>query len=541
MRVLIFWQRLSPLLRFVLIGTVFELLYLLVFALAPLSTTNIQPSPIATAWPWTLAPSKFLFQGAWNSSGGYSDRGPYFLLLGLACIALAIVYLYAVGMALRASSKTGISSRWLFLAMAGATVFGITLLFLPALFSNDVFSYIFTGRVLTIYHADPLTTAPAHFHQDPYLPWIAQPTVPGIYGPLWMAIASFLVRTANSPVAALLLFKGLALLFHLINCALIWVILGKLAPSRRLVGTLVYAWNPLALIELAGNGHNDGVLICLLLLATWLYVQQKGGWYEVGAVALLGLASSANLIALLVIPLFIWSSVRTRRDTARAIWSFCWMALIALAVLFITYLPYWHGSATFVAITSSTDMQHFVHSPMGTLAVPLGWLYSQISQGANFPSFYMQPAAAANTTLLAVGLFIFTLIYFYLLGKIRGTPVTPAGMPGDTPGNVGAGLAPAQLALSAYIVFVSGSFWPWYVLWTLWIVALRRFDALTVSVLLLSCTALLTYPLLYLDSSPIAVYQPLLIFGIPLLYLIANRKRRNERKKLVYDRRSKTA
>jgi len=73
----------------------------------------------------------------------------------------------------------------------------------------------------------------------------------------------------------LLFFKGLALLSHLVNCVLIWVILGKLAPARRLLGTFLYAWNPLALIELAGNGHNDGMLICLLLLATWLSVQQK--------------------------------------------------------------------------------------------------------------------------------------------------------------------------------------------------------------------------------------------------------------------------
>ena len=75
----------------------------------------------------------------------------------------------------------------------------------------------------------------------------------------------------------------------------------------------------------------------------------------------------------------------------------------------------------------------------------------------------------------------------------------------------------------------------------LWIIALRRFDALTISVLLLSCTALLTYPLLYVDNLPIAIYQPLLIFGIPLIYLITRLKRSNERMTLFYDRRSETA
>jgi len=94
-------------------------------------------------------------------------------------------------------------------------------------------------------------------------------------------------------------------------------------------------------------------------------------------------------------------------------------------------------------------------------------------------------------------------------------------------------------AILGYVVFVAGVFWPWYILWALWIVALRRFDALSVSVLLLSCTALLTYSLLYLDRWPIALYQPLLIFGIPFVYLIV--KRSNERNGLEYERRGKTA
>jgi len=87
----------------------------------------------------------------------------------------------------------------------------------------------------------------------------------------------------------------------------------------------------------------------------------------------------------------------------------------------------------------------------------------------------------------------------------------------------------------------SNTAWPWYMLWTLWIIALRRFDALTISVILLSCTALLTYLLLYVDNLPIAFYQPLLIFGIPLIYLITRLKRSNERITLFYERRSETA
>ncbi len=605
----------GKLLQFVLIGTALELLYLVVFALAPLSTINGHASPLATAWPWTLAPSQFLFHVAWSASGEYTGGGIYYLLLGLVLIALSAIYLYAVVRAFRRRDKIHITSRWLLLLLVGAAVFGATLLFLPALFSNDVFSYIFTGRMLTIYHADPMNTAPAQFQRDPYLPWITQPGVPNIYGPLWLAITSLLVGVGNSPITTLLLFKGLALLSHLVNCLLIWAILGKIAPARRLPGTLLYAWNPLALVELAGNGHNDGLLICLLLLATWLLVQQRGGWYDAGAFAFTGLAISLNFVGLIFAPLFTWFSVRNERDNVRVVWGCCWRALVTLITLLIVYLPFWHGGSTFVAISASIDMQHFVHSLLAMVAVPLDWLYSQAAQGANFPANYMQPSSAANTMLVASGLFIFALIYLYLLGKMRRAPVTIAdghstggdasipalprtspaptrdggpyvanehlrgdasipALPDTTPALTrdegpyvtneplrGDASIPAlprsspastrdmsgvevlftcmSAAILGYVVFVAGVFWPWYILWALWIVALRHFDALSVSVLLLSCTALLTYSLLYLDRWPIALYQPLLIFGIPFVYLIV--KRSNERNGLEYERRGKTA
>ena len=519
-------QRLSPLTRFILLGSILELLYLLIFTLTPLSTTHTTLSPSGTDWPWILAPEQLLVHKTSSLGIRPADLGFYFLLLTLIFIALASIYLYAVGNAFHTSNNIPITSRWLFLPMVGAIIFGITLLFLPALFNNEANSYIF---------------------------------------------------------------KSLALLSHLINCVLIWAFLGKLAPARRLGGTILYAWNPLALMELAGNGHNEGFLICFLLLKTLLIVQQKGWWYDFLAMVFLGFAISINFIALLLAPLYIWFSARResqqgskrqqslggvwdahanplslsverddkpqqgskglqllggtrgvptnslspgvgRGNQALFVWGFCWRAIVALTIVFTLYLPFWHGSATFLAITSSFDMQQFIHSPLGVLVIPVRWLFSFLVQILNVPttisSYSLQPIIAANMTVLASAMFIFALIYFYLLGKVRSIETL---------------LTSLCLATLGFIVLISVQFWPWYVLWALWIVALRRFDALTVSVLLLSCTALLTYPLLYVDNLPIATYQPLLIFGIPLLYLITQVKRSDERKTLLYDRRSETA
>jgi hypothetical protein len=80
------------------------------------------------------------------------------------------------------------------------------------------------------------------------------------------------------------------------------------------------------------------------------------------------------------------------------------------------------------------------------------------------------------------------------------------------------------------MVLVLGWFWPWYVLWVLWIVVLRRVDMRTIALLLLSATALLVYPLQDFAGSPLTMYSPVLVFGIALVYLFWNRKKRIEGK-----------
>src|SRR5713101_7284842 len=207
----------ATLFRVLLCGCILELLYLVIVALAPLPGLRLSSSPLVTAWPWTLVPSHLLFPGAWASGSSSSISSPsnwtHLVLLSLTLIAATGVFAGAGWSILRLQNTNSATTRWLLLLLARATLFGLTLLLQPALFSDDVFTYIFSGRILTIYHADPMNTAPIQFAHDPYLQWvISGRNAPNIYGPLWLIIASLLVGIGNGPVATLLLFKGLALL-----------------------------------------------------------------------------------------------------------------------------------------------------------------------------------------------------------------------------------------------------------------------------------------------------------------------------------------
>ena len=533
----------------------FELLYLLVFALVPLPGLHLYSTPLPDVWAWTLAPSRWLFADAWKtqlaSTGTFYDW-PHVFVFGGTLLALVGTYAFAVVGVWRAKREgaiVGAGSRWLLLLLGGAVVFGLTLLFLPRLFSDDVFTYIFSGRILSIYHLDPLNTAPFQFPGDSYLRWVISGRgTPNIYGPFWLLITSLLVGiSANAgPVTTLLLFKGVALLSHLVNCVLIWLILSKLAPlapAHRLLGTLLYAWNPLALLELAGMGHNEGVLLTLLLLAVCLHVwgegQENNRWYEIGVLVLLGLAVSTNLVALLIAPLYVWFVVRSEQNIARAVWAFSWRMGFMLACMLLIYLPFWRGASTFFAITSAIDMEHFVHSPPGILVGPMRSFFRQVAQWSHFPPV-MQPNTAADLTLRGSATFIFVLIYLRLLGQVRLAPVTsPASDQEIRLPGFGVLLTGWCSAVLAYLLLVSGWFWPWFVLWVLWIVVLRRLDRLSIAVLLLSGTALLAYPLMNFTRRPAMVGLPLLIFGIPLVYFLTvslmrrSRRGRTERNEVV--------
>lgn len=442
------------------------------------------------------------------------------------------------------------SPRWLCILLLGVIIFGVTLLFQPKLFSDDVFTYIFSGRILVVYGADPLNTVPSQYAGDPYLQWVLSGrSAPNIYGPLWLCVSSLLVGLRANAAVTLLLFKGLALLAHLLNSVLIWAILSRVAPTRRFLGTLLYAWNPLAVIELTGSGHSEGLLILLLLLTMWLLVQKTDLWLRIAVYLFFGLAISTNLIALLVAPLYIWFDLRTQKKMGRVIWGCCWRSLCMLLPATAISLPFWRGASTFFSITSAIDMAHFIHSPVGDLATPLRLAFLGVADFLHFPSF-LQPFTSADITLRATATLIFALIYSHLFSRVKRAPSTIAGMHYSPQRDAEVQLPGYDILLSScgiavfwYMILVSGWFWPWYMLWILWAVVLGSLDAFTTTVLVLSGTSLLLYPLRRLVWGPVAAYEPALIFGIPLLYLIIIRKRQRKRERMqaIYDGRSETA
>lgn len=73
---------------------------------------------------------------------------------------------------------------------------------------------------------------------------------------------------------------GWATAYYVLKAAFVAVEFGGVLLLARLTtarNVLLYAWNPLVLIETAGQGHTEALLVPLLFAAVWAVRQQRGG------------------------------------------------------------------------------------------------------------------------------------------------------------------------------------------------------------------------------------------------------------------------
>jgi hypothetical protein len=165
---------------------------------------------------------------------------------------------------------------------------------LPPSLSGDLYRYVWEGRVL-LAGEDPYTRAPDDARLEALRdrviwPQVNHPELATIYPPL--AEAGFALVARLSPTVT-----AFKLWVALHDLALVAVLM---AWTRRLgagpLAALVYAWNPLVLIEYAGTGHNDPTAMLWLALA-FLLAESRPAW-SAAALALGCLVKLAPLAAL---------------------------------------------------------------------------------------------------------------------------------------------------------------------------------------------------------------------------------------------------
>lgn len=428
--------------------------------------------------------------------------------MALFVSVLLVASLQAVWAVLRARNISTPSRRAIWFVLGVTLVMGLTLVLLPILPSDDIYSYIMYGRIAAVYHTNPLLFTPNHFPGDPFLARVYWVDTRAVYGPVWLSVSTLLTYLAQalggSAAVYVAVYKLFALACHLANAALIWGILSRWAPERRVLGTVLYAWNPLALFEFAAGGHNDALMLTFFLLGIWLLVQGR----EVAAMVAWGAAIGTKYVLLALIPLWLWQVALTVAPAAAEDWlllwsrravAIGWRVLFLAAVLVLLMVPWWSGPATAQAFTASPSAQRLDNSLTDMLARYLPWLVSGVTHQQPID---LRQVLSIDTKM--VGFVLFAAIWLYSLFRKA---------PRDL-------LTGWTLVLLGYLVLASGWFWPWYVTWPLVIVALRPLDKLTTAVLVLAAGVLGIYGFLPYLSAPIFGFRALFAFGPMLLTLI---------------------
>ncbi len=537
---------------------------------APLGGVTLSISPLAKAWPWLLAPSRAIFGDALVNGSTPGARGwpelalVAVLLVGASCAAGQAVWLAhrsSPSGATNTTSETGPTAppeaiaarrRWLWLALGSALIMGSTLVVLPALPSDDVFSYILYGRISVIHHANPLVATPANFPSDPFLSLVFWRDTRSVYGPVWLLISSGIALLAQalggSLVVYVALFKLLGLLAHLANAALIWLILGRIAPRRQLVGVLFYAWNPLCLVEFCASGHNDAVMLTLLLLGVYFLARR----WEAAALVAIGLSIATKYVPLALFPMYLlavalplWARLRAQ---GAGRWEMLWRIGLGLAwrigvvalTMIMTALPYWAGSQTLSALLYSPPAQQLDNSLLEAISWPLRWLAQGLGLSRAQAATVVETALKLGALVAFAALWLWSFRYVVIgariqrirrMRKAKGKQSAAAGQARETRETVNArwltGIALAWgWALLWYELVASGWFWPWYVTWAVALAALAPWGRLSIATLLLAGGALTLYAFLPLQSSPVYGYRAFLAFGSVWVYLIWNVWRR---------------
>jgi hypothetical protein len=253
-------------------------------------------------------------------------------VLGAAWLALAGVAARAY---LAAADDAGGALRPL---LAGALVLHLAAALALPYTSNDLFSNLAYGRMSAL-GLDPYAAGPSALPVgDPFRAlvspnWIATPAV---YGPIATALNALAGRAGGVP-AAMAAFK-LLLLAAALGTVLVAHALCRrhLAPERAAPAFVLLAWNPLLAWEIAGQAHNDG----LMLLALTAFVAAALAGRRLLAVLLLALAFWTKFAVAPVLGLYL--AFLARGSRARAAMG---AALVAAAGVLLL-LPSWSGPAS---------------------------------------------------------------------------------------------------------------------------------------------------------------------------------------------------
>jgi hypothetical protein len=253
----------------------------------------------------------------------------------VAFLCTFALYFLAVVIVLRMPGRRRSSLPALVLIFVFGLGFRLTLLPSRPTLSDDMYRYVWDGRVqaagLSPYRYPPNAPDLASLRAGDRTIWphINRQDAVTIYPPGAQAAFAALWRVVGDNLAG---FKAVFVLAELAGAGLLLALLRAL--NQPLERVLIYLWSPLLVFEVAHAGHVDGLMLPLLVLA--FYARVKTRPWLLGLA--LGAAALVKLFPLLLLPALLPLGLHGTRRARLAPAAKTLAALTAIAAM--AYIPY---------------------------------------------------------------------------------------------------------------------------------------------------------------------------------------------------------
>lgn len=229
--------------------------------------------------------------------------GNWLIAVGVAISAFAVVSFLLL---LREAFHERVSAR---AVLVLSILYFVAVATLPLLFSRDVYSYAFYGRIAGVYHANPYIRTPLEFSGDPLWVFVGPKWVdtPAVYGPLWTMTSAVIAKVFRSPADQVAAYRAIAVAAGLATLLVIADTVRRIWPGRAAFAIVAFGANPIVLFHAVSSGHND--LVVALAVATAFALLVRGRELPAIAVLALGALVKATLLVPLIL-VVVWIVAR---------------------------------------------------------------------------------------------------------------------------------------------------------------------------------------------------------------------------------------
>jgi len=383
-------------------------------------------------------------------------------------LLLAILYFIGVYLIFNYSSQGGSSKSLVIIIIFFAIFFRAVLVPTdPAVLSNDMYRYIWDGRVqqhgTNPYLYPPSSEQLSSLRDDTIYPHINRKDYTTIY-PAGAQLAFGIFHTlVGDRVSG---FKGLMVFFDVMTMLVLLALLRAYGFEETRL--FIYAWNPLVIFEISYSGHLEGLTVFLMVLAFYLNAKKR----KTPAVIALAFCSATKLYPALMLP-----ALLNRGERIKGVVAFA-------ATLLLIYLPF---------LNAGNKIAGFL------------------------PVYFKNPYESFNLGLKYLIMGIFPGLDYFILTKIFMLVLMVAGsvffFREKQKEQV---IHCAYVLIGLLIVLMPASLHPWYVI--ILIPFLTFFPS--IAWLIFTCTVALSY-IKYVSPMGIMPVWVLLIEYLPLFTLLA--------------------